>query len=65
MKYYSCAQWPDGLLSFAYENHENTTRDTHKTKEQAEAICKILEKCGLGGERIHFPVKTWIEEIKQ
>lgn len=59
----SCVQWPDGLLSFAYEDHGNTTRDRHDTREQAEAVCKMIEREGLGGERCHFPVKTWVEEI--
>lgn len=57
----SCAKWPDGLLSFCYPDHDNTTRDIHDTKEQAEAVCAMLEREGLGGERIHFPARTWIE----
>ena len=59
----SCAQWPDGLLSFSYTGHENTTRDRHDTEEQAAAVCRMLEKQGLGGERIHFPTRTWVEPI--
>ena len=59
----SCAQWPDGLLSFSYEGHENTTRDRHDTKEQADGVCSLLRRNGLGGERIHFPVRTWSEPI--
>jgi hypothetical protein len=57
----SCAQWPDGLLSFGYADHNNTTTDLHDTMEQAEAVCRMLEREGLGGERIHFPLKTWVE----
>jgi len=59
----SCAQWPDGLLSFAYEDHDNTTRDRHDTEEQADAVCSMLRREGLGGERIHFPVRTWTEPV--
>ena len=59
----SCAQWPDGLLSFAYSDHNNTTTDRHDTKEQAEGVCHLLRRNGLGGERIHFPVRTWTEPI--
>lgn len=59
----SCAKWPDGLLAFAYPDHDNTTRDMHDSKEAAEAVCKMLERDGLGGERIHFPVKTWVERL--
>lgn len=61
--WHSCAQWPDGLLSFAYTDHNNTTRDRHDTEKQAEAVCALLSRFGLGGERIHFPVKTWTEPI--
>jgi hypothetical protein len=57
----SCAQWPEGLLSFSYADHNNTTRDRHETKEQADGVCSLLRKNGLGGERIHFPVRTWSE----
>lgn len=57
----SCAQWPAGLLSFAYADHDNTTRDGHETKEQANAVCLALKKHGLGGERCHFPVAIWME----
>jgi hypothetical protein len=42
---------------------DNTTMDEHETKEEAEAVCKLLERDGLGGERIHFPLKTTVEEI--
>ena len=40
----------------------NVTTDTHQTKEQAEAVCRGLKREGLGGERIHFPVRTWVSE---
>ena len=57
----SCAEWPPGHIYFA--ERPNTTTDRHDTREQAEAVCEMLQARGLGGERIHFPVKTWIEEI--
>jgi len=59
----SCAQWPEGLLSFAYTDHNNTTTDRHDTEAQAEGVCTLLRREGLGGERIHFPVKTWTEPV--
>ncbi len=59
----SCAQWPDGILRFSYEGHNNTTRDRHGSREQAEGVCTLLHRDGLGGERIHFPVRTWVEPI--
>lgn len=27
-------------------------------------LCAKLEREGLGGERCHFPVKTWVEPIE-
>ncbi len=45
--------------------YENTTKDQHETKEQAKAVCEALEREGLGGEKIWFPTKTWIEERKE
>lgn len=44
------------------DSTDNTTRDRHETRAQAEAVCRTLEREGLGGERIHFPVETWTEE---
>lgn len=63
MSWKSFAQWPEGHFFFS-TGDKNTTEDTHATKEQAEAVCEILRREGLGGERIHFPVKTWVEEVK-
>jgi hypothetical protein len=42
---------------------DNITVDQHDTEEQASAVCRMLEKYGLGGERIHFPINTKVEEI--
>jgi hypothetical protein len=44
--------------------HENKTTDTHYTEEEAKAVCILLEEEGLGGERIWFPEKTYVKEIK-
>lgn len=57
----SCAQWKDGLLSFSYDNHNNT-RDSHYTKTAAQSVCRTLERDGLGGEKCHFTIRTWAEE---
>lgn len=56
-KWKSCAEWES-----CHGFHNNTTTDTHPTKEAAEWVCKMLKREGLGGERIHFPIKTWVEE---
>jgi len=41
----------------------NTTTDTHQTREQAEGVCRLLQREGLGGERIHFPIHTWVSKV--
>lgn len=60
-KWRSCAKWEEGHFYYC----DDTTTDEHETKEQAEAVCKRLEKEGLGGERCHFPIKTWVERINE
>jgi len=57
----SCAEWPPGHIY--YSDRPNTTTDRHDTREQAEAVCDGLQTHGLGGEKIHFPVRTWVEEV--
>jgi len=59
----SNALCPPGPIINPYRLDDYTTTDTHDTKEQAEAVCRRLESEGLGGERLHFPIKTWVEEI--
>jgi len=61
-KWQSCAEWPPGHIIGA--DPENVTTDKHWTREEAEAVCRLLEEEGLGGERIHFPVRTWVDEIE-
>lgn len=59
-KWHSNAEW-DHKHGFP----NNVTTDTHQTKEQAEAVCRGLKLEGLGGERIHFPVRTWVSEVQE
>ena len=59
-RFKSCAEW-----EAKHRFYENKTTDTHETKEHAEAVCRGLERDGLGGEKIHFPLKTWVEELKE
>jgi hypothetical protein len=56
----SCAEWEQ-----KHGFYENTTKDQHDTKQQAQAVCALLEKEGIGGEKIWFPIRTWIEERKE
>lgn len=52
MKYKSFAKW---------KHVDDVTEDTHRTEEQALAVCRMLENEGWGGEGVEFPVKTWVE----
>ncbi|MGD9156884.1 MAG: hypothetical protein PVG39_00625 [Desulfobacteraceae bacterium] len=54
----SCAKW-DPCHGF----YNDMTTDKHDTKEQAEEVLKLLRREGLGGERCHFPLETWVEPI--
>jgi hypothetical protein len=60
----SNAEWPCGLIHNGVGGPPaNITEDGHDTKEQAEAVCRMLERDGFGGERVHFPIRTWVEPI--
>lgn len=58
----SFAEWPPGHVRNPFEG-DNTTCDRHDTEAQAEAVCAMLRREGLGGERVHFPVRTWTEPV--
>jgi hypothetical protein len=57
-KYRSCAKWP---VQVSTEYPHNVSKDTHDTKEQAEGVCSLLHRDGLGGDRKIFPLQTWVE----
>lgn len=64
MTYKSIAVWPrpkDGGPSLFDPNNESC--DTHGSQEQAEAVCRILQSRGLGGDGQIFPISTRVEEI--
>lgn len=56
-RFTSVAEW-DPKHGF----QDNRTTDRHQSRAQAVAVCRMLELHGLGGERCHFPVRTWVEE---
>lgn len=57
-KWRSCAKWPTTVTtSFP----RNVSKDTHDTKAQAEGVCTLLHRDGLGGDRKVFPLTTWVE----
>ena len=59
MRFKSCAEWPEGSLATTRSN--NITVDFHRTKEAATAVCRMLDRDGLGGEGKIFPTRTWVE----
>lgn len=62
MKYKSIAQWRKNEVKHL-GNTNNISEDTHDTKEQAEAVCRMLERDGFGGNGQIFPIRTWIEPV--
>lgn len=60
MKYISNAQWPK-TVKYLF-SHDNITTDEHETREQAQAVCDMLTRDGMGGLGRVFPIKTWVEE---
>lgn len=60
-KFRSCAEWPDAPPS----RPTSVSTDDHDTESQALAVCGMLERDGLGGEGRVFPLRTWVEPIKE
>jgi len=64
MKYISKAYWPkDAGLSLG--NTECSSTDTHRSRAEAESVCRSLEKYGFGCGGNIFPVKTEVIEQKE
>ncbi|MDZ8119532.1 hypothetical protein [Pontiella agarivorans] len=60
-RFRSHAQWPEG--SVMQKKAKDHTMDCHATEAAAQAICRMLERDGLGGEGKIFPIKTWVEDL--
>lgn len=59
MTYKSIVTWPaDAGLRLG--NTANESHDTHPTHEAALAVCYMLQREGFGGERIVFPVNSYV-----
>ena len=58
--YISCAQWPPDVYSNSSGGH--VSEDGHDTEAAAAAVCAMLQREGFGGERIRFPLRTWVEK---
>ena len=56
------AVWPDAIRVGNVVG-KNESDDTHDSKEQAEAVCKLLEKEGFGGDGNVFPISTRVEPV--
>lgn len=60
MSWQSNAQWPLDVYRGPYGDGIST--DTHRSQEEAEAVCRLLKRDGFGGERKHFPIRTWVSQ---
>jgi hypothetical protein len=58
--YKSIAVWPE---SISLGTPDNSSEDTYTTKEQAEAVCRLLERHGFGGNGKVFPISTRVEYV--
>jgi hypothetical protein len=58
-KWTSNAQWP--LHVYRGMDGNGITTDEHRSENDAKAMCRELERCGFGGEAVHFPLRTWVE----
>lgn len=57
----SVAEWPAGTILQRRAN--DITVDFHETEPAARAVCRMLERDGLGGEGKIFPIRTWVENL--
>lgn len=60
MAFTSNAQWPEGTYP---SGKDLTMADSHFEKD-ADRVCELLEKDGWGGEGKVFPIRTWVERVK-
>ena len=60
MRWKSFAEWDEAVFTNSYG--QNITEDIHPTERAALSVCKRLNREGFGGERQHFPIRTWTKE---
>lgn len=60
-QFQSNAQWD--LEVYRGSDGKGISTDNHSTRKMANIVCDLLEENGFGGERKHFPIKTWVSEI--
>ena len=63
MSWKSFALWPSEVYTNKYGEH--ISEDTHATESQALAVSSMLACDGFGGDKQHFPISTWVEEVQE
>jgi hypothetical protein len=58
----SIACWPAEVQGLG--NHDNMSQDEHPDEEAAQAVCRMLERDGFGGEGKIFPLWTRAESLE-
>lgn len=56
----SCAEWEPGVYCMG-----TVTTDNHYSYAEAVGVLRLLRLNGFGGERVHFPLRVWVEPIEQ
>lgn len=56
----SIVVWP---AEVSCGNADNSSVDTHRSKEAAEAVCRGVMREGLGGEGKIFPISVQVEPV--
>ena len=60
MAWISVAKWPCPQVRLG--NGDNSSTDSHGTKEEAISVCRALENEGFGGNGNIFPLETYVIE---
>lgn len=60
-KWQSVAKWPYPQVRLG--NSDNTSTDTHNSKEEALEVIALLKKDGFGGNRNIFPVDVYVQQL--
>jgi hypothetical protein len=55
----SIAYWPAGTCG-----NDDVSSDIHDTHEAAEAVCRLLERKGFGGDGLVFPTHTEVSSVQ-
>lgn len=60
-KWQSNAEWPLDVYRGMYG--DGITSDTHRSRDEAQNVCLMLNRDGFGGQGKHFPKRTWVSEV--